>query len=361
LSASAASDGVSATTVSIDGLTMAYRGLIRPVVDGISLTVAPGNITAVLGPSGCGKTTSLKLVAGLLSPDAGDIRFDDESVLGLAAETRSVAMVFQKPLLFPHMTVGQNVGFGLRVRRLAKREARAEIDRMLDLVQLPGLVDRPVSELSGGMEQRVALARALVVHPKVLLLDEPLSQLDAALRVEMRELILEVQRSVGVTTLFVTHDQDEAVSVADRIALMFDGRIEQHDVPRAFYERPASARTARFFGARNLVAGRVEDGVFVAPIGRLDVAGAPPSGPGVLVVRPEALRLADSAGPNVVSGRVAQARFRGDHVTVDIDVAATTLEVTLPPSVGVGAGAHVNLLVPPEACWVVPAEVDSET
>jgi len=220
------------------------------------------------------------------------------------------------------------------------------------------MADRPVSELSGGMEQRVALARALVVHPKVLLLDEPLSQLDAALRVEMRELISEVQRSVGVTTVFVTHDQDEAVSVADRIALMFDGRIEQHDVPRAFY---ASARTARFFGARNLVAGRVEDGVFVAPIGRLDVAGAPPSGPGVLVVRPEALRLADSAGPNVVSGRVAQARFRGDHVTVDIDVAATTLEVTLPPSVGVGAGAHVNLLVPPEACWVVPAAVDSET
>jgi len=352
---------MAATTVSIDDLTMAYRGQSRPVVDGISLAVAPGSITAVLGPSGCGKTTSLKLVAGLLSPDAGDIRFDADSVVGLAAETRSVAMVFQKPLLFPHMTVGQNVGFGLRVRRLAKRDARAEIDRMLNLVQLQGLADRSVSELSGGMEQRVALARALVVHPKVLLLDEPLSQLDAALRVEMRDLILEVQRSVGVTTLFVTHDQDEAVSVADRIALMFDGRIEQHDVPRAFYERPASARTARFFGARNLVAGRVEGGAFVAPIGRLDVAGAPPCGPGVLVVRPEALRLADRMGANVVSGQVAQARFRGDHVTLAVEVAATTLEVTLPPSVGIAAGDRVDLFLPPDACRVVPAESGSES
>ncbi len=348
---------MAATTVSIDGLTMAYRGQSRPVVDGISLTVAPGSITALLGPSGCGKTTTLKLVAGLLSPDAGDILFDDASVVSLAAETRSVAMVFQKPLLFPHMTVGQNVGFGLRVRRLAKGDARAEVDRMLDLVQLPGLADRAVSELSGGMEQRVALARALVVHPKVLLLDEPLSQLDAALRVEMRDLVRQIQRSVGVTTLFVTHDQDEAVSVADRIALMFDGRIEQHDAPRAFYQQPESARTARFFGARNLVAGRVEGGTFVGPLGCLAVAGTPPDGPAVLVVRPEAVRLADSGGPNTVEGRVANASFRGDHVTLEVEIATTMLEVTVAPSVSVGAGQQVRLFVPPDTCRIVPPEV----
>lgn len=347
---------MAATAVTIDGLTMTYRGRARPVVDGVSLDVEPGRVTALLGPSGCGKTTSLKLVAGLLAPDAGDVRFDDVSVLALAAEARSVAMVFQKPLLFPHMTVGENVGFGLRVRGLDARGARAQVEGMLDLVQLPGLADRPVTELSGGMEQRVALARALVVRPKVLLLDEPLSQLDAGLRVEMRELVCQVQRSVGVTTLFVTHDQDEAVSVADRIALMFDGRIEQHGAPRAFYERPASARTARFFGARNVVTGEVEAGTFVAPIGRLRLAGAAPPGPGVLVVRPEALRLAESAGQNVVTGRVTGTRYRGDHVTLDVEVATIVLSMTVPPSVDVAVGRQVDIFVPPDACWVVPLE-----
>lgn len=350
----------SATAVCLDGLTMTYRGAPNPVVDGISLEVRPGSLTALLGPSGCGKTTSLKLVAGLLSPDAGDVRFDDASVIGLAAEARSVAMVFQKPLLFPHMTVGQNVGFGLRVRHLARTQARSRVDGMLGLVHLDGLADRPVTELSGGMEQRVALARALVVQPKVLLLDEPLSQLDAALRVEMRELISEVQREVGVTTLFVTHDQDEAVSVADRIALMFDGRIEQDDDPRAFYERPATARVARFFGARNLVPGRVEEQSFLAPWGRVGLGGAPPPGPAVLVIRPESLGLADGPGPDVIAGRVLASRFRGDHVSVDVDVAGTVLAVTLPPTARVGAGDSVSVRIPSEACTVVPPET-SET
>ncbi len=347
---------MAATAVSIGDLTMAYRGQDRPVVDGISLDVAPGDVTVLLGPSGCGKTTTLKLVAGLLSPDRGDIRFDGASVLGDAAEHRSVAMVFQKPLLFPHMTVGENVGFGLRARGTARRAARDEIERMLGLVQLPGMADRPVSELSGGMEQRVALARALVVQPKVLLLDEPLSQLDASLRTEMRELVCEVQRRVGVTTLFVTHDQEEAVQVADRIALMFDGGIEQHDVPRAFYDRPATARVARFFGARNLLPGRADGGRFLSAAGPIDVAGTPPEGPGLLVVRPEAIRLASAEGPNVVSGRVVRARFQGDRVTLGVEVGETALDVTVAPSERVAVGDAVRLLLPREGCWVVPAE-----
>jgi len=351
---------LTATGVSIDELTMAYRGQDRRVVDGVSLEVAPGRVTVLLGPSGCGKTTSLKLVAGLLSPDSGDIRFDGASVVGQAAEARSVAMVFQKPLLFPHMTVGQNVGFGLRVRGLPRRDARRQIDRMLDLVQLPGLADRPVSELSGGMEQRVALARALVVRPKVLLLDEPLSQLDASLRREMRDLVSEVQRSVGVTTLFVTHDQEEAVQVADRIALMFDGRLAQHDDPRAFYDRPATARVARFFGARNLVAGRAEGRAFVTPMGRIELAREPAPGPGILVVRPESIRLAEGPGPNVLSGRVVAARFQGDRVTLDVDIPPGSFQVTVPPSVSVAVGQTVDLLVPPDGCWVVPAEAGAE-
>jgi len=325
-----------ATSVSLDGLTMAYRGQDQPVVDGISLDVEPGDVTVLLGPSGCGKTTTLKLVAGLLTPDRGDIRFDDASVLGDAAERRAVAMVFQKPLLFPHMTVGENVGFGLRVRGTARREARAEIDRMLVLVQLPDMA-------------------ALVVQPKVLLLDEPLSQLDASLRTEMRELVSQVQRSVGVTTMFVTHDQEEAVQVADRIALMFDGAIEQHDVPRAFYDRPATARVARFFGARNLIVGRTDGGRFLSAFGAIDLAGVPPAGPGLLVVRPEAIRLASGDGPNVVAGRVVHARFQGDRVTVHLEVGKTALDLTVAPSERVAVGDLVRVLLPREACWVVPA------
>lgn len=340
---------------------MTYRGASSPVVDGVSLDIPPGSLTALLGPSGCGKTTSLKLVAGLLFPDAGDVRFDDGSVVSLAAEARSVAMVFQKPLLFPHMTVGQNVGFGLRVRHLDRREARARIDRMLDLVHLSGSADRPVSELSGGMEQRVALARALVVEPRVLLLDEPLSQLDATLRVDMRELVSQVQREVGVTTLFVTHDQDEAVSVADRIALMFDGRIEQVDDPRAFYEQPATARAARFFGARNLVPGRVEGMNFVAPWGPVGLDRTPSQGAAVLVMRPEALSLADGPGPGVVAGRVVASRFRGDHVSVEVEVTGAVLTVALPASARVGAGEDVSVRVPSEACTVVPPDTSTDT
>jgi len=352
---------MAATSVSIDGLTMTYRGQGRRVVDGVSLEIAPGAVTVLLGPSGCGKTTTLKLVAGLLSPDSGDIRFDGGSVLGDPAEARSVAMVFQKPLLFPHMTVGENVGFGLRVRGLGRRQARSEIDRMLELVQLPGLSGRPVSQLSGGMEQRVALARALVIRPKVLLLDEPLSQLDASLRAEMRELVSEVQRSVGVTTLFVTHDQEEAVHLADRIAVMFDGHIEQHDVPRAFYDRPATAEVARFFGARNLLPGRVAGRTFVTAMGPLDVAGDPPSGPGTLVVRPESVGLAAAEGPNVMAGRVVQARFHGDRITLAVAVGDTSVEVTVPPSAKAAAGQRVLLSLPPDACWVVPQDTPQGT
>ncbi|HWG92741.1 MAG TPA: ABC transporter ATP-binding protein, partial [Mycobacteriales bacterium] len=211
------------TAVRLEALDKTYDGGVR-VVEGLDLDVAPGELVALLGPSGCGKTTTLKIVAGLLAPTSGDVLFDGVSVVGSPAERRPVAMVFQKPLLFPHMTVEQNVGFGLRVRGVRGAQARRRVGELLDLVRLPGYEKRRVGELSGGQEQRVSLARALVVEPRVLLLDEPLSQLDAALRVEMRELVRRVQQEVGVTTLFVTHDQEEAVVVADRVALMLDGR-----------------------------------------------------------------------------------------------------------------------------------------
>ncbi len=267
------------TAVTLRGLRKAYqRGV--PAVDGVDLEVAPGSLVALVGPSGCGKTTTLKMVAGLLDPDAGDVRFDDRSVVRLPVEKRPVAMVFQKPLLFPHMSVGQNVGFGLRVRRAGKTTITARVAEMLELVRLPGLAERKVGQLSGGQEQRVALARALVTDPEVLLLDEPLSQLDAALRVEMRDLVAGVQRELGVTTLFVTHDQDEAVVLADRVALLLDGRVVQHAEPRAFYERPASMAVARFFGVRNAVPGTVAGGRFTGAGLDVAVPAGTPAGAG---------------------------------------------------------------------------------
>ncbi len=342
------------TAVSLRGLRKAYqRGV--PAVDGVDLEVAPGSLVALLGPSGCGKTTTLKMVAGLLDPDEGDVRFDDRSIIGLAAEKRPVAMVFQKPLLFPHMTVGQNVGFGLRVRRTAKAAIAARVAEMLDLVRLPDLAHRKVGQLSGGQEQRVALARALVTDPAVLLLDEPLSQLDAALRIEMRDLVAGVQRELGVTTLFVTHDQDEAVALADKVALVLDGRVVQHAEPRAFYERPASVAVARFFGGRNAVPGRVAGGRFTG--GGLDVAvptGTPP-GDGTLVVRQESLALVERPAPDVVPVRVIAARYLGTAMTVTVELADTTrLELTAPPATAVAVGTPAYLHLPPEACTIVP-------
>ncbi|MBC8093013.1 MAG: ABC transporter ATP-binding protein, partial [Pseudonocardia sp.] len=255
-----------AVTVEIRELTKAY-GTNAPVVDGVSIDVGPGELVSLLGPSGCGKTTTLKVVAGLLDPTGGDVRFDGVSVLRRPAERRGVAMVFQKPLLFPHLTVAENVAFGLTVRRVPRATRRARVGAMLDLVRLPGLGDRRATELSGGQEQRVSLARALVTDPGVLLLDEPLSQLDAALRIEMRELIRTVQREVGVTTIFVTHDQEEAVMLSDRIALLLDGRVVQDAPPSEFYTRPATLAVARYFGTDNLGPGRVSGGVWSGPLG----------------------------------------------------------------------------------------------
>jgi len=226
------------TQVNLLQLGKAYSGSDTYAVYDLTLDIASGRITALLGPSGCGKTTTLKMIAGLLPPTQGDITFDGQSVLGIPAERRGAVMVFQNYLLFPYMSVGENVGFGLKMRGVDQQTIRRKAAEMLDLVKLPGFEDRRPKQLSGGQQQRVALARALIVEPKVLLLDEPLSNLDAHLRDEMRELILSIQRQLGITTIFVTHDQEEAVVLADRIALIFDGRLHQFRPPERLLRTP---------------------------------------------------------------------------------------------------------------------------
>ncbi len=351
----------SSVALAVRGLRIAYRPG-HPVVDGVDLTVAAGTLTALLGPSGCGKTTLLKAVAGLLAPDAGEIHIGSGSVLGVPAERRPVGLVFQKPLLFGHLTIGDNVAFGLRMRGLARRVRRARAAQMLELVGLPELARRRVGELSGGQEQRVALARALVLDPQVLLLDEPFSQLDADLRGRMRELLRTIQRELAITTVFVTHDQAEAVEVADTIALMLDGRIEAHGPPAAFYTHPATLRAARFFGGTNEIPGTLTDTAFDCGLGRLLVGAGGRDGPGVLVVRPEALRLrvraaAPGAPANTVAATVLGVRFRGTHQSVRARLpGGGTVTATVPPALRVEIGDEAAVQLPPAACHVLPTE-----
>ena len=341
------------TAVAVRGLVKAY-GKGPPAVDGVQLDVAPGALVALLGPSGCGKTTTLKAIAGLLDPDGGDVLFDATSVTGVPPERREVAMVFQKPLLFPHLSVARNVGFGLRMRRMARPAIEHKVAEMLDLVRLSGLGERRAAELSGGQEQRVSLARALVTEPKVLLLDEPLSQLDANLRADMRDLVRTVQRQVGVTTLFVTHDQEEAVSLADRIALMLAGRVVQEGEPRDFYERPASVAVARFLGGRNFLPGAVCRGMYAGPVGPVPVT-VTWSGPAVLLIRQEAVEVVASGTPGAVPALARSATYLGTHTQVEAELnGSLAVHLVVDPSQRIAPGDRVHLRFPPERCHVVP-------
>ncbi len=321
-------------------------------VAGLDLTLEPGSFTALLGPSGCGKSTTLAMVAGLLPPTSGDVLLDGRSLLGLAPERRPVSLVFQKPLLFPHLTVEQNVGYGLRARRAARREIRSQVGEMLERVRLDGLGRRGVGELSGGQEQRVALARALVLRPRVLLLDEPFSQLDADLRAEMRRLVRGLHDESELTTLFVTHDQDEAVELADRVALLLGGALAGSGTPEEFYTRPPSLAAARFFGAVNELAGRVGAGVFATDDGAVRVAcPGVADGPAVLVVRPEAVGTSGD-----VPALVTVSRFAGSDVLVDATLpGGQTLRVRVPLDTRLAVGDRLRLAVPAERCTVFAA------
>jgi ABC-type Fe3+/spermidine/putrescine transport system ATPase subunit len=334
-------------------LTKYYPKAATPSVDRLDLSIEPGRLFALLGTSGCGKTTTLKMIAGLLEPTSGEITFDGRPVARVPAERRNVAMVFQKPLLFPSMTVGENVAFGLRMKKVPRARIREQVTRMLGLVRLPGVEDRRPGELSGGQEQRVSLARALVTNPDVLLLDEPLSQLDANLRVEMRDLIRSIQRELELTTIFVTHDQEEAVMLADQIALMQHGRLLQVDEPASFYERPESLDVARFFGARNFVPGRIVDGRFVSSLGEFELGQSPRADGEILTIRQEA--IAFGPGPNSFTARVQRSMYLGTTLRVWVDSAAGVLEFTAAPGERLPDGTEVTLRFPPQHVWVLPS------
>jgi ABC-type Fe3+/spermidine/putrescine transport system ATPase subunit len=347
------------TRLTLERLTKRYPGAATPAVEGLDLDLPGGSLTALLGPSGCGKTTTMKMIAGLLRPTAGDIRFDGRSILQTPAEHRGAVMVFQNYLLFPYMSVAENVGFGLRMRRLDRAAIDRRVEAMLARVRLSGFAGRRPAELSGGQQQRVALARALVVEPKLLLLDEPLSNLDAHLRFEMRDLIRTLQREMAITTVFVTPDQEEAVVLADRIALILDGRLQQYDQPPAFFERPASRRIARFFGGVNFFSGTAGGGWFESAIGRfrLPQAQAAAQGEGVLTIRPEEVRIGDEA-ENTLDGRIASLAFLGTHARFKVMAGDQPIELITAPALikAWQEGDRIRLALPAEKLWLLPPD-----
>jgi putative spermidine/putrescine transport system ATP-binding protein len=346
------------TQVILDHLYKTYPKL--PAVDDLSLTIPAGQITALLGPSGCGKTTVLKMIAGLIEPTQGDILFNQQSVRHIPTERRGAVMVFQNHLLFPYMSVGDNVGFGLKMQGVDQLTVNQKVAEMLELVKLPGLEQRRPKQLSGGQQQRVALARALVVEPKVLLLDEPLSNLDAHLRGEMRELIQEIQHQLNITTIFVTHDQEEATIIADQIALLFEGKLQQFGYPRAFYEQPATTQVAQFFGGVNFISGtkrgttvETELAVFDCPQQSIK------DGPVVLTIRPENLRLSKetdfSRYPNLIRAEIDSCLYLGTHVRFKLTVSNNQFEVIADAGHAdqFQVGQPVDIYFPPERVWLL--------
>ncbi|MFI1399897.1 ABC transporter ATP-binding protein [Streptomyces sp. NPDC020681] len=307
------------------GARVEFRGLRRAfgatvALDGLDLTVQPGELIALLGPSGCGKTTALRVVAGFEQPDAGEVLVDGEDITRVPANRRDAGMVFQSYSLFPNLSARDNVAFGLRVRKVsaAKRNARAA--ELLALVGLPDHGDRYPHQMSGGQQQRVALARALALEPRVLLLDEPLSALDAKVRLSLREEIRRLQLSLGITTIFVTHDQEEALSMADRVAVLNAGKLEQCAPPAELYERPATAFVAEFVGTMNRLPGRLTDGARVEVAGStLPVDGEVPGTAGEVevLVRPESVTVA--ADPDG-EATVVSASFLGSVTRVLLDL-----------------------------------------
>ena len=345
----------SAVEVRMEGLTRRYGPVTA--LDGLDLTLHPGELVALLGPSGCGKTTTLRLLAGLEDADEGRITVAGRDVTHVPASKRDMGMVFQAYSLFPHMTVQQNVAFGLRLRRVAKDERDRQALEILDLVGLSEQAGRYAHQISGGQQQRVALARALAIEPQVLLLDEPLSALDAKVRAQLRDQIRRIQLEVGITTLFVTHDQEEALAIADRVGVMRNGRLEQLAPPTEVYSRPATAFVAEFVGLTNRLPGTVS-GTVVTVRGR-DlplVDQSTPPGPVTALVRPEAVSLAadDASDSGPLTGTVITTTFLGATSRVTVDLGDTTILAQLPTSdaTELSAGSRVTLSIRPDPVLV---------
>ncbi len=346
--------------LSVNQLAKSYPGAQAPAVNDVSLHVPSGEMLALLGPSGCGKTTLLRMIAGLIAPTAGSIQLNGRDISAIPVHQRNMGMVFQAYALFPHLSVAQNIAFGLEMRGIKRAERAKRVQQALALVKLDGLGDRRVSQLSGGQQQRAAIARSLVIEPELLLFDEPLSNLDAKLRDEMRDEIRDLQRRSGITALFVTHDQDEALSMADRIAVMSQGKLEQIGTPDAIFDQPETEFVARFIGNGNFFDATVlqPHRVQIEGLGQLHLADALTPGSRVrLLIRPHRLRCVPSGAPlplNAFSGRVTQRVYRGQHHTLSVQVGPHQLLADLPTQAGITPAQGDSLML-----TVAPADITS--
>ena len=337
--------------IELKNISKAFDG--ETVLDNISLDIHDNEFITLLGPSGCGKTTTLRIIGGFVYPDQGDVIFMGERINDVPPHKRNVNTVFQKYALFPHLNVFENIAFPLRERKLPKKEIKEKVNKMLDMVMLSGFAHRRVTSLSGGQQQRVAIARALVNEPKVLLLDEPLGALDLKLRKDMQQELKKIQKSTGITFIFVTHDQEEALSMSDTIVVMSEGKIQQIGTPQDIYNEPVNAFVADFIGESNIV-----DGVMLADykvrfggqiFDCLDT-GFAPNEPVDVVIRPEDVDIVKPA-PGVLQGTVTSVTFMGVHneAIVDIDGFKWMIQTTDP----VEEGTHIGISLEPDAIHIM--------
>ncbi len=319
-------------------------------VDHVNVDLPRGKLLGLLGPSGCGKTTTLRMIAGLLPITSGNIIIDSDDISGRPPHKRDIGLVFQNYALFPHMTVAENVAFGLAMRGISRRDAQARIEEALEMVRLPGYGNRKPKEMSGGQQQRVALARALVIRPRILLLDEPLSNLDAKLRDDMRIEIREIQQRLQITTVFVTHDQVEALTMCDVVGVMHQGRLAQLGTPEDIYERPENLFVAQFVGRTNVISCQIEgkDRARIGASSFLCDSKGVTTGSAKAAIRPHRIRLTPDRDKTLVgvainsaSGRVERATYVGDVVQYDVDIGNGSLKVEM-PTAGAGNGFAVG-------------------
>lgn len=297
----------------------------KSVIKDINLKVREGELLSLLGPSGCGKSTTLKVISGLLRPEEGDILLNGESVLMVPAEKRGAVIVFQEHLLFPHLTVAENIGFGLKMAGIQKKVRAVKVKEMVDLVQLNGLEAKYPSEISGGQSQRAALARALATEPKVLLLDEPFSSLDQRLRESMREFVYDLQRKLGITTILVTHDKEEALMLSDKIAVMLNGSILQFGTPKEVYNCPETKEVADFFGDNSYIEGTVSNNILTCGLGKFSICGCN-SGKVLAMLRPEYVNVSAKSENNGMHGIISKKRYAGDRVYYNIQLGDLSLK-----------------------------------
>jgi len=361
-----------ATHLQLVNLSKTYPGVKSPAVNGISLSLGQGKLLALLGPSGCGKTTTLRMMAGLIEVSGGRVEVEGQDITHLPVHKRNMGMVFQSYALFPHLDVTRNVSFGLEMRKRPKAQRDSQVQEALEMVQLGHLAKRKVKELSGGQQQRIALARAVVIEPSVLLLDEPLSNLDAKLREAMRAEIRSIVHRIGVTTVFVTHDQDEALSMADVIAVMNEGRIEQVGSPEQIYRWPTNRFVAGFIGRANLMRGCVveerasEASVEIPTVGKVHVShaleGLRTGADVTVLVRPHHVKLAAESVNghcNRFLGRVTDISYTGDMTTYSLalgDLAFTAEEMAVGPAITHSVGDEVPISWATDAALVVAGD-----